>query len=199
MSSTWMAAAGRGAATLLLALATISCGGSKQFLDPEADLPFYEKVGILPFESLASDRAAGERVSHVFFNELLRVGFAQVAEPGQFAAATVRVRGGKPVTSPWSTEDLAKLGEELGVQGVFLGTVVEYEMVRIGRDSFPMVSLEVRLVDTESGRLVWSANRTEKEGPGLPLLDWGGKQSLTELSAAVIQDMLRPLGREVGK
>jgi hypothetical protein len=183
---------------VLLALGCVSCGGSRQFLDPEADLPYYERVGVIPFESLAGDRAAGERVYHVFFNELLRTGLAQVAEPGQFIAAMALVRGNKAPAAPWSTAELAKLGETAGVQGVFLGTVVEYEMVRIGRDAFPMVTVEVRFVDTQTGRMVWSATRSEKEGPGIPLLDWGGKKTLGELSAVLIEDMLRPLQREAG-
>ena len=198
MTRFWARARWTGALAALAFVAS-ACGGSSQFLDPEADLPYYERVGVVPFETLANDRAAGERVSHVFFNELLRVEFAQVAEPGQFTAAMAQVRGNKSPASPWSTAELAKLGETAGVQGVFLGTVVEYEMVRIGRDSFPMVSIEVRLVDTQTGRLVWSANRTEKEGPGIPLLSWGRNRTLSELSAVLIGDILEPLKREAGK
>jgi hypothetical protein len=62
-----------------------------------------------------------------------------------------------------------------------------------------MVTVEVRFVDTQTGRMVWSATRSDKEGPGIPLLNWGGKKTLGELSALLIEDMLRPLKREAGR
>lgn len=177
----------------VLLLGAVSCGGSTQFLDPEADIPYYETVGIIPFVSLADDRAAGARVTNVFFTEVLKVEFARVVEPGQFAAAISRVRGNTPAGTPWSSEDLVRLQEEAGVQGVFMGTVLDYEMVREGRDSYPMVSMEVRLVDTASGRLVWDAGRTRKEGPGFPLFSWGRARTLPDLTAKLCRELLEGL------
>lgn len=183
----------RVAAAGTLILGVMSCGGNSQFLDPEADLPYYEVVGVVPFVSLADDRAAGPRVTNIFFTELLRTDFARVAEPGQFAAAIARVRGNTPAPTPWSTADLVRLQEEAGVQGVFMGTVRNYEMVREGRDSYPMVSLEVRLVDTATGRMVWSASETRKEGPGFPLLSWGRARTLPDLASRMSGELLEGL------
>src|SRR5262245_17417202 len=129
-------------AAMIAAVAIAGCGGTTRFVHPEADLPFYQKVGVIPFTSLASDRFAGEKVTDVFFSEVLRCRCDQVVEPGQFAAAMARVRGGTPVTNPWSSEELAKLGAETGVQGLFLGTVRDYEMTAVGRETWPLVSLE---------------------------------------------------------
>jgi TolB-like protein len=185
---------------LLLALA--GCGGPSAFVNPEADLPFYQKVAIIPFTSLSQDRVAGYRVSDTFFSELLRRGFADVVEPGQFSAAVVKLRGGTPVDNPWSAEELARLSEELGIEGIFLGTVREYEMSRTGRSSFPMLSLEVRLVDAASGKLVWSASTTRRGGPGIPVVSWflglfgGGEiHTMGELTTAVCRDFLKTLPR----
>jgi hypothetical protein len=176
-------------------LAVSACGGPTKFLNPEADLPFYEKVGIVPFTSLAQDRAAGYRVTNVFFTELLERGFAEVVEPGQFAADMASVRGGTPAESPWSTEQLAKLGEKAGVQGIFMGTVRQYEMVNSGRDSYPLLSVEVRLVDAATGRLVWSASETRKGGAGFPIFGWGGVRVMESLTADVCRDLLTTLPR----
>jgi len=192
-----------GALLGVAALALLAgCGGPSTFVNPEADLPYYQKVAIIPFTSLSQDRAAGYRVSDVFFSELLRKGFADLVEPGQFSAAVTKMRGGTPVENPWSAEELSRLGEELGIQGVFLGTVREYEMVRTGRDAFPLISLEVRLVDTASGKLVWSASTTRRGGPGVPVVSWflgllgGGEiHTMGELSAEVCRDFLKTLPR----
>ena len=180
-------------AVLATALVLGGCGGPVHFVDPEADIPFYQKVAVVPFTTLAQDRAAGFRVTDVFFTEALGRDFAEILEPGQFAAAMVKLRGGTPSANPWSTEDLARLGEATGVQAFFMGTVREYEMVRVGRGSFPLISLEVRLVDAATGRIVWTASTTRRGGPGFPLFGWGEVHTLGELTEAVCRRLLETL------
>lgn len=180
------------AALLLIA----GCGGATRFVHPDADLPFYEKVAVIPFQSLAQDRLAGEKVTNVFFGELLRRKFDQVLEPGQFAAAMTRARGGTPYTNAWSGEELGKLAEDTGVQGVFMGTVREYAMTQNGRDLYPMVALEVRFVDVATGRLVWSSSVTRRTGPGVPFLSRGAR-TLDGLAAEACRKLLATLP-EVG-
>jgi TolB-like protein len=180
-------------AVAVLLLASAGCGGPSAFVNPEADLPFYQKVAIIPFASLSQDRAAGYRVSDTFFSE--RSPGSGRCRFGQFSAAVVKLRGGTPVESPWSAEELARLAEELGIEGVFLGTVREYEMSRTGRTAFPLISMEVRLVDAASGKLVWSASATRRGGPGTPLVSWflglfgGGEiHTMGELTTVVCRD-----------
>lgn len=182
-------------AAVTAVLLSSACAGPAHFVDSEADLAYYERVAVAPFSSLAQDQIAGVKVADVFFTELLRTGFAQVSEPGQVAAAMSKVRGGTPITNAWSTEDLAKLGEELGVQGVFFGTVRDYMTERVGRDAFPQISLETRLVDTTSGRIVWTASKTRRGGPGFPIFGFGEVHTAGELTSEVCREMLETLPR----
>lgn len=179
----------------VLVLAFAGCASQAQFLDPEADLAFYERVGIIPFTSLSPDTYAGQKTADIFFTELLRREFAQVVEPGQFVAAMNQVRGGTPLTNPWSTEELQRLAEATGAQGIFLGTVRDYGQEQVGRDAFPIISLEVRLVDTASGRIAWTASRTRRGGPGVPFFGFGEVHTQGELTAEVCQDLLSELPR----
>ncbi len=178
------------AATLLLAAA---CGSSARFVDQEADIAYYERVAVAPFMSLAQDPLAGQKVADVFFAELLETGFAQVVEPGQMVAAMMKVRGGTPLTNPWSTEELGRLATELGIQGIFMGTVRDYTMEQVGRDTFPLISLEVRFVDTTSGRIVWTADKTRRGGPGVPILGTGEIHTIGELTSDVCSELLDSL------
>jgi hypothetical protein len=111
------------------------------------------------------------------------------------AAAMNRVRGGTPAANPWSAADLAKLGEEVGAQGVFMGTVRDYGMERIGRDDFPLLSLEVQLVDVTTGRVASSASATRRGGPAFPIFGWGEIHTMGELTANVCRDLLQSLPR----
>ncbi len=180
-------------AVFCVALLVSACAGPAHFVDEEADLGYYERVAVAPFNSLAQDQLAGQKVADVFFTELLRRGFAQVVEPGQLVASMFALRGGTPVTNPWSSEELARLGEEMGVQGVFMGAVRDYTMERVGRDSYPLLSLEVRLVDTASGRIVWTGSRTRRGGPGFPIFGFGEVHTMGELTADMSRDILSTL------
>ena len=170
-----------------------ACSGPSKFVDPEADIPFYEMVGVIPFNCLADDRAAGLRVSNVFFTELLQQNFAQVVEPGQFQASIREVRGGMPQDAPWSTQELGKLAEKAGVQGVFVGTVNEYGIVQRGRDAVPVLSLEIHLVDAQTGRVVWSASKTARGSGGVPILGIGKVHTMGELTSGVCRELLNTL------
>ena len=178
----------------LLLLAMAGCGAPvARFVHSEADFSFYESVGIVPFESLGQDRLAGEKASNVFFTELLTREFADVREPGQFAAAIQRVRGTGVSNLPWSATDLARLGKEAGVQGVFMGIVRDYEMTSVGRSAYPLVAIEVRLLDVGTGNLVWSASLTRRGGPTMPFTGWREIHTLGELTTAVCRDLLQTL------
>ena len=43
-----------------MTLVLTSCSGPSKFVDPEADMPFYEVVGVMPFNSLSQDGAICE-------------------------------------------------------------------------------------------------------------------------------------------
>jgi TolB-like protein len=185
----------RSVAALAVALAAVAgcSSGVTRFVHPQADLGFYESVGVVPFESLGQDRLAGEKVTNIFFTEVLRRRFADVREPGQFAAAIQRLRGLGPSERAWTAADLSRLGDEANVQGVFMGTVRDYEMTSAGRSSFPLVSIEVRLVDAGTGTMVWSASLTRRGGPTLPFTGWREIHTLGELTTVVCRDLLDTL------
>ncbi len=179
---------------LALCMALAGCSpGPTRFVHPEADMPYYQKIAVMPFESLSNDRLAGEKVTNVFFSEVLRMNFDQVVEPGQLANAMFKVRGGTPPENPWSTEDLIKLAELTGVQGFFMGTVRDYDMVAVGRDVYPLLSLEARFVDAATGRVVWSASETRRGGPAPPFMGWMATRTMGELTTEMCRTLLATL------
>lgn len=185
---------GRRRGALVLAALLAGCsGGVTRFVHPEADLAFYESLGVVPFESLGQDRLAGEKATNIFFTEVLRRGFADVREPGQFAAAIQKLRGLGPSERAWTAADLARLGNEAQVQGVFMGIVRDYEMTSVGRSTFPLVSIEVRLIDTNTGNMVWSASKTRRGGPTMPFTGWREIHTLGELTTVVCRELLETL------
>ena len=77
--------------------------------------------------------------------------------------------------------------------GTFTGTVRDYEMTNVGRCTYPLVSLEIRLLDVSTGNLVWSASITRRGGPDMPFMGWREIHTLGELTTAVCRELLKTL------
>lgn len=189
----------RATAALLLAAALLAagCAGTRSVAHPEVDWSFYSRMGIVPFKTLAADRNAGEKVSSALLTELLMARTIEVAEPGGFVRALQEVlkgqSGGDP--SALTAADLRRLGESAEVQAVLFGTVREYEMVRVGQEQFPLVSLDVRLVDAPTGALIWSGSVSRRGGPRLPFVSIGETHTLGELTQKVCEELAHDLAR----
>lgn len=163
---------------LLLAVLTVQvgCGSglkATRFTNPRFDFNFVQRVAVLPFENLSADQQAGFRATRLMITELLASGAVDVVEPGEVQAALGKLVG--RVARP-DTEQMLALGTELGVQAVVAGTVAQSEVLRSGRVGVPVVTLDVQMVETETGAIVWSATHTEKGSSfASRLLGTGGK------------------------
>lgn len=182
-------------ALLGCALALSACAGTMEptrFTNPRFDFGFVERVAVVPFENLTNDAAAGHRVTRLAITELLATGAVDVVEPGEVQAALDRM--GARITTP-STEQVISLGETLGVQAVLVGSVTQSETLRSGAVAMPVVTVDVHMVETETGAAVWAATHTEKaSGVGARLLGTGG-EPISETTRRCVRQVLRTLVR----
>jgi TolB-like protein len=148
-----------------------------KFTNPDFDFSFVERVAVLPFENLSDDRQAGYRATRLMVTELLASGAVDVVEPGEVHAALAKLPGYQPRRAPNpSTEQIVSLGKELRVQGFILGSVPQAETVSSGTVRIPVVTLDVHMVEAETGATVWAATHTERGGSfGARVLGTGGK------------------------
>jgi hypothetical protein len=56
----------------------------------------------------------------------------------------------------------AQVGAMLGADGVILGTVSEYGQSAQKGNTIPVVGLACRLIDSKSGKIVWSADLAQR-------------------------------------
>ena len=181
---------------LLLALLAAGCGGSsrtKPYQDANMDFGAIRTVAVLPFSNLSRDNLAAERVRDVFASMLLSTGAVYVVPYGE----VVRTVGksGVPVASMPSTEDVMKLGTALKADAVVVGVVKEYGEVRSGSATGNVVSLSVQLLETKTGRVVWSGASTKG---GITMGDrllGGGGVPLNHATEAAIDDLLDQMFR----
>jgi len=141
-----------------VALAAAACVAPSRYLKTNADLGAITAVAVVPFENVTNDKLCAERVHRIFITELLGFDLFRVAEPGQVLRAMRRDQLEPGSLTP---EDIKRLGEQLKVQALFLGAVLEYDEGRSGGAVLsPRVRVQFRLVDTETGTTLWSVSRT---------------------------------------
>jgi TolB-like protein len=168
-------------------------GGPRSYLNPEADMSFYDRIGVVPFINLTSDRFAGEKITSTFVTELLITEKFEVIERGEFDHVVGQVRsstGGSP-SQELTAAQLAAIGEQAGVKGIIEGVVKEYEMIRVGQGTYPLISFNVKLVDAPTGKVVWESSYSGKGGPKLPLVGWGETHTLSELAQKACRNVVK--------
>ena len=161
------------------------------YVHPNADWSNYRRVAVLPLENLTSERYAAERVREVLNVELNSQGLFEALELGEVNRG-VRTQGLVNLTEIGPAE-AKTLGTALGVQALLLGSVMEFDQRRSGSVSLPDIALSLRLVDVETGLLIWAVTDA-RAGAKLSTRLFGvGEESQTEASVRLVRDVLSTL------
>ena len=183
---------------LLAALLLLTaCGPNRRanvtFHDPDMDFSLVQTVAVLPFENLAPDTAAGERVRDTFMVMLQATGAVYVLPPGEVARGIQRANPADPVRP--AAEEAVAIARVLGADAIISGTVREYGQVRSGATSANTVSVSVEMMDGETGRVVWSASSTQGGVTATNRVFGGGGQPMNIVTGRAVNDLLDKLFR----
>ena len=158
-----------GVLLVLVLFSLTGCSATRNldsFVRQEISLDFYKTVAILPLENHSTDPYAAARCREIILTEVMAAGLFDVVEKGQVDS---RLKAEAiDVGVPIDTALLRRLGQRLGVQGLLMGSVDTVGESRIGNSVYPELSMSLRLVDTESGLVVWQAS-----GRGSGYSTWG--------------------------
>jgi len=177
----------------LVILMLTGCAGMKPtvFVHPEYNFGYVERVAIIPFENLSSDQGAAHRATRLFMSELLATEAFDVVEPGE----VTRSMNNNSVLYPAdiTRDQIITMGKELGVQAFIIGTLNESTSIRSGGTATSVVTLVVRMVETDSGQTVWSSTHTEGgRGFWSSLFGTGGK-STSEVTRNCVKRAIKTL------
>lgn len=170
------------------------CGGApgtRLYVNEEADLGFYTRVGVIPFSNFSNDRTAGEKVTLSFHSEVLAMNLFDVANSGDFARVVNKVVGQESanLVQSLTVEQASVIGAEAGVEGIFVGAVKDFSTIRAGQQEFPLVSVIVRFIDCQTGNVVWSYEVTRRGGPKLPILPFGETYTMGAMTTKVCREV----------
>lgn len=180
-------------AVLLAAAGCRSAGARRTYQDANMDFGAIRTVAVLPFTNLSRESTGGDRVREVFSNMLLATGAVYVLPPGEVMRGVNRIQLADP-RQP-SVEEITKLGALLKADAIIRGTVKEYGEVRSASAGANVVSIQVEMYETSTGKIVWAAAST-KGGIGLSdrLLGSGGAP-MNEVTESAVGDLLDKLFR----
>jgi len=174
----------------LLILGIAGCRTTQtRFLHKNADLGAINKVAVLPFDNLSAERTAGDKVQKIFYLELLALDVFEISEPGE-VTKSLRAQGS---VDALGANEIKKIGKDLGVDAVFVGSVIDFAETRTGATSTPEVTVQLRLIETHTGATVWSTGQT-RSGAGVATRLFGlGGESLTEAARRIVRSELGTL------
>ena len=178
-----------------LLLFLLGCGAARMtgdsYLDPNMDFGAVKSVAVMPFNSLTRDPIIAERVRDVFINRLLATGAVYVVPVGEVARGVARAEIQNPGTL--SPEEAIKLAGIIKVQAVITGTVREYGEVRSGTTSANIISLSLQMMETQTGKIVWTASTTKGGITTADRLFGGGGKPMNVVTEQAVDDLIRKL------
>ena len=182
--------------SLFLAFCLTACASSSvpsSYVNPEFDFAAIRRVAVMPFANFSRDPEAGERVRDTFANTLLSTAAVYVLPTGEVARGIARAGIVNP-TAP-SVEEIARLAGIIEVDAVFTGTINEYGEVRSGSATANMISMIVQMVETQTGKVVWTASATKG---GITIWDrlfGSGGRPMSDVTQDAVDELMDKLFR----
>ena len=154
---------------LILSVLFFGCGSTTiKYLNPTANFSYVKKVAVVPFSNFSDDRYAAEKVRNALTIELLSRQAFDVIEHGEVSNALNLIKEvgfEENKNIHFDKETIKLIAGKLGVQAIIMGAVNDYTGGK-GGFSNNVVSISVKMIDSESGTVLWQAS-TSKVGGGV--------------------------------
>jgi len=123
--------------------------------DYDKDRPLF--VAVLPFENLTQEKEATDMLQRQFYNNFSSLAYRDV-ELSDIKKKVPKIN--------FKTMDPTKIGKLLDADALITGRITEFETYYAGVYSSFTVAVEVKMIDAQTHRLLWSAKRKEVQRSG---------------------------------
>lgn len=146
-------------------------------------------VALVPFVNLTSNPQAGKIVTDLMTSEIYSVPNFKIMEQ---TALNEKIKKSEDYNEDYFDDILdnisaKKIGKLLGVDTVIFGSVSEYRY-KMDLSEVPVVGINIRLMDVESGKILWTASKS-KTGRS----SWLAKDSLNSLAQKTCHELVRTM------
>ncbi|OGW40854.1 MAG: penicillin-binding protein activator LpoB [Nitrospirae bacterium GWD2_57_9] len=180
---------------LLLAVVLAACGpvATDVFRDESMDFAAIRTVAVMPLSNQTRETLATERVRDVFATTLLSTGAVYVIPPGEVNRGISRAAIAEAAFP--APEDIVKFGSIVKVDAVIIGVIREYGEVRSGNSTSQVISLSMKMIETQTGRVVWSASSTQGGISFKDRLLGGGGLPMNQITEKAVNDIIDKMFR----
>jgi len=188
--------------TALLLLVPSGCGPSiKPFASKNLKGGEEVRMAILPFDNLSNTQGAGRSIESLVLIEFLKRSTLKIVDPGEVSSVLSRERIRLATNIP--KETIHTLGTGLGVRLLMMGTVHQYEMQSAsgagGSGNIPVIAVTLRIIDTDSGDIVWASTATRRGNDREIVFGIGKIQSLNQLAEVISMELAQAFADSLGK
>ncbi|MCP3178290.1 MAG: penicillin-binding protein activator LpoB [Desulfuromonadales bacterium] len=179
---------------LFLALLTaVGCSTTRHsFVEESFDPGYVQMVAVLPLENHSAEKFAAERLRDVVTTELLARRLFKVVEKGDLRRF-LREEVAEAETVSLDASTAKRMGKALNVDAYLAGSVDDYSELRNGSYSYPQVALTLRLVDVQTGRIIWQASDSARGYSTFGRIFGFASPSVNEVSYRLVRDLLKSL------
>jgi polysaccharide biosynthesis protein PelC len=161
------------------------------FRDSTMDFASIKTIAIFPLANFSKDQLAGERVRDVMANAIMANSDIYVIPPGEVARGIANA--GVAIVSAPAPDELVRFCKATKADAVITGTLREYGDVRSGTAMADVISLGVQLVESQTGRIVWSTSTTQGGIDIWARLFGGGGKPLNVVTEKAVYDIISKL------
>lgn len=181
--------------TLFITIVVVfsACASGPQYYYSDVELGETPTIALLPPVNLSKNEEAGDIVSRSLLVQILETGKFDVIDPGEVDAVVLKKRIRFTDRLPLSA--MQEIGSELGARYLLLGSVNEFEMVTDRVSTIPVVSLSLRIVESDTGDIFWAATHTKRGDDSESIFGIGRIESLERLTAVVVEEIAESLKR----
>ncbi len=166
------------------------CGTQKHYVRSDTDIKNIKKIAVLPFENFSTEEIAGEKIRRIVIAEIISRGI-EVVEPGE-VSRLIKDMKIKSI-SMIKLSDIKEIGTSTGSDAVMTGSVEYYGISRGVNINYPEVTINLRLIETSTGNVLWSIRKTS-EGPNFWMRHFGSEgKTLSETAGEVVKDAIKTI------
>ena len=145
----------------------------------------------MPLVNLSQQQNAPDVVLNTLIVQLLEIDAFAVIDPGEVHAVVLQKR--LRLTDRLPLEMLQEIQTALGVRYVMEGTVNAFGMVNDGRETYPSVSVTLRLVRCADGRIVWAGSHARRGDDTESVFGLGRVGTLEQLTQITVSELMKTL------
>jgi len=171
---------------------TVGCGAPKPvYFHGGEQLAPGASVAVLPLVNLSRYENAADIIGANLVVELLATGQFEVVDPGVVDNVVLEKR--MRLTDRLPLAALQDLGSELDVSYVVVGAVNEFDFIQEGTETYPTVSISLRMVRCADGVIIWAATHSKRGDDRESVFGLGRVGTLEQLAEVTVREVAKTL------